>query len=127
MIGKEFCKAGHTPTLFAAFFYFDTAFMVLGPLGVQIAADVGLNAGQKGLMVALPILAGALLRVPNGVFGRTTSSKSFTGGWRAAPTPSPSVRSIQFRGYPSSRFAQCRSRKSSRRLKHRLILSSRRI
>jgi NNP family nitrate/nitrite transporter-like MFS transporter len=70
MIGKAFFKAGHTPTLFAAFFYFDMAFMVwviLGPLGVQIAADLGLNAGQKGLMVAVPILAGALLRVVNGV------------------------------------------------------------
>lgn len=70
MIGKEFFKAGHTPTLFAAFFYFDMAFMVwviLGPLGVQIATDLGLNAGQKGLMVAVPILAGAMLRVVNGV------------------------------------------------------------
>src|ERR1019366_7578421 len=70
MIGKEFLKAGHTPTLFAAFFYFDMAFMVwvvLGPLGVQIATDLGLNAGQKGLMVAVPILAGALLRVPAGI------------------------------------------------------------
>jgi hypothetical protein len=40
MIGKEFFKAGHTLTLFAAFFYFDMAFMawvILGPLGVQIA------------------------------------------------------------------------------------------
>jgi NNP family nitrate/nitrite transporter-like MFS transporter len=70
MIGREFLKAGHTPTLFAAFFYFDMAFMVwviLGPLGIQIAADLGLNPGQKGLMVAVPILAGALLRVVNGV------------------------------------------------------------
>ena len=70
MIGKQFFKAGHTLTLFAAFFYFDMAFMVwviLGPLGVQIATDLGLNAGQKGLMVAVPILAGALLRVVNGV------------------------------------------------------------
>ncbi|MGH6797593.1 MAG: MFS transporter, partial [Roseiarcus sp.] len=70
MIGKKFLKAGHTPTLFAAFFYFDMAFMVwviLGPLGVQIAADLGLNAGQKGLMVAVPILAGALLRPVNGL------------------------------------------------------------
>ena len=39
-MNKEFWKAGHPPTLFAAFFYFDLAFMVwvmLGPLGVQIA------------------------------------------------------------------------------------------
>ena len=70
MINKEFLKAGHTPTLFAAFFYFDMAFMVwvvLGPLGVQAAADLQLNAAQKGLMVAVPLLAGALLRVVNGL------------------------------------------------------------
>jgi NNP family nitrate/nitrite transporter-like MFS transporter len=70
MINKEFLKAGHTPTLFAAFFYFDMAFMVwvvLGPLGVQAAADLQLNAAQKGLMVAVPLLAGAVLRAVNGL------------------------------------------------------------
>jgi NNP family nitrate/nitrite transporter-like MFS transporter len=40
---------------------------MLGPLGVQIASDLHLDAGQKGLMVAVPLLAGALLRVVNGV------------------------------------------------------------
>jgi NNP family nitrate/nitrite transporter-like MFS transporter len=71
MIDREFFKAGHTPTLLAAFFYFDMSFMVwviLGPLGVQIANDLRLDAGQKGLMVAVPLLAGALLRVVNGTF-----------------------------------------------------------
>jgi NNP family nitrate/nitrite transporter-like MFS transporter len=70
MINREFLRAGHPPTLFAAFFYFDISFMVwvlLGPLGVQIAAELHLDAAQKGLMVAVPILAGALLRVVNGV------------------------------------------------------------
>ena len=70
MINKEFLRAGHTPTLFAAFFYFDMAFMVwvvLGPLGVQAAADLQLDAAQKGLMVAVPLLAGAVLRVVNGL------------------------------------------------------------
>jgi hypothetical protein len=62
-----------------------------------------------------------------GFYWDPSGMEADNGGRRAAPTPSPSVRSIQFRGYPSSRFAQCRSRKSSRRLKHRLILSSRRI
>ena len=65
-----FLKAGHAPTLFAAFLYFDMSFMVwvmLGPLGVQIARDLGLNAAQKGLMVATPVLAGALLRVVMGL------------------------------------------------------------
>ena len=66
----SFWKAGHTPTLLAAFFYFDLSFMVwvlLGPLGVQIAKDLGLTPAQKGLMVATPLLAGALLRIVMGV------------------------------------------------------------
>ena len=66
----SFLKAGHTPTLIAAFLYFDLAFMVwviLGPLGVQIASDLGLSHTQKGLMVATPVLAGALLRMVMGV------------------------------------------------------------
>jgi NNP family nitrate/nitrite transporter-like MFS transporter len=65
-----FWKAGHRPTLFAAFFYFDLSFMVwvmLGPLGVAIAADLGFSPAQKGLMVATPVLAGAILRVVNGI------------------------------------------------------------
>jgi NNP family nitrate/nitrite transporter-like MFS transporter len=70
MISRDFLKAGHTPTLFAAFLYFDISFMVwvlLGPLGVAIAKDFGLDPAQKGLMVAIPVLAGALLRLVNGV------------------------------------------------------------
>ena len=67
---KSFLQSGHTPTLFAAFLYFDIAFMVwvlLGPLGVQIAKDLGLTPAQKGLMVAIPVLSGALLRLIMGV------------------------------------------------------------
>jgi NNP family nitrate/nitrite transporter-like MFS transporter len=70
MIDKTFFRAGHLPTLSAAFFYFDMSFMVwvmLGPLGVQVANDLQLDAAQKGLMVAVPLLSGALLRVVNGV------------------------------------------------------------
>ncbi len=70
MFKREFLKAGHLPTLLSAFFYFDMSFMVwvmLGPLAVQISHDLGLNPAQKGLMVAMPVLAGALLRVVNGV------------------------------------------------------------
>jgi len=70
MIDRNFFKAGHWPTLFAAFFYFDMSFMVwilLGPLAVQISNDLHLDPAQKGLMVALPVLAGAVLRVANGV------------------------------------------------------------
>jgi NNP family nitrate/nitrite transporter-like MFS transporter len=65
-MNKGFLKAGHLPTLFSAFLYFDLSFMVwvlLGPLGVQISKDLNLDAAQKGLMVAVPVLAGALLRI----------------------------------------------------------------
>ncbi|MHB1083388.1 MAG: nitrate/nitrite transporter [Thiobacillus sp.] len=67
---RDFWKSGHTPTLLSAFLYFDIAFMVwvmLGPLGVQIAASLGLTAAQKGMMVATPVLAGAILRIVMGV------------------------------------------------------------
>ncbi|HEX7760940.1 MAG TPA: nitrate/nitrite transporter [Caulobacteraceae bacterium] len=70
MLNRSFLKAGHTPTLFAAFLYFDLSFMVwvlLGPLGVAIARDLHLSPAQKGLMVAVPLLSGAFLRLVNGV------------------------------------------------------------
>ncbi len=67
---QEFAKSGHPPTLFSAFLYFDISFMVwvlLGVLGAHIANDFGLTASQKGLLVAIPILGGALVRIPMGV------------------------------------------------------------
>ncbi|MBI5329381.1 MAG: NarK/NasA family nitrate transporter [Betaproteobacteria bacterium] len=67
---KSFWQSGHTPTLLSAFLYFDIAFMtwvLLGPLAVQIAADLHLSPAQKGLMVATPVLAGGLLRVVMGI------------------------------------------------------------
>src|SRR5712675_1190690 len=67
---KGFLSVGHLPTLFASFFYFDMSFMVwvlLGPLGVQIANDLDLSPAQKGFMVAVPVLSGALLRIVAGI------------------------------------------------------------
>src|SRR6266446_2333341 len=63
-------SAGHWPTLVASFLYFDVSFMIwtlLGPLGVQIGESLHLSAEQKGMMVAVPILAGAILRLVLGV------------------------------------------------------------
>ncbi|MBB3691882.1 NarK/NasA family nitrate transporter [Sphingomonas sp. BK580] len=65
-----FWRSGHTPTLIAAFLYFDLAFKVwvlLGPLAPEIALTLGLTPAEKGLMVATPTLAGAVLRVVNGL------------------------------------------------------------
>jgi NNP family nitrate/nitrite transporter-like MFS transporter len=67
---SSFWSAGHRPTLIAAFLYFDLAFMVwvlLGPLAPEIAKTLGLTPAQKGLMVAVPTLAGAILRIVNGM------------------------------------------------------------
>ena len=75
---NSFLQAGHTPTLIAAFLYFDLAFMVwvvLGPLGVGIARDLGLSHAEKGLMVATPVLAGALLRIVMGILVDRLSPK----------------------------------------------------
>ncbi len=69
-MNKGFWSAGHRPTLFAAFLYFDLAFMVwvlLGPLAPAISAELGLSPAQKGFMVAVPTLAGAVLRIVNGL------------------------------------------------------------
>lgn len=78
-MNTSFWKAGHKPTLFAAFLYFDLSFMVwylLGPMAVQIAADLQLTTQQRGLMVATPILAGALLRFVMGIVADQLSPKT---------------------------------------------------
>lgn len=67
---REFGKAGHWPTLLAAFLYFDVSFMVwvvLGPLSLYLSQDLGLTIEEKFSVVAIPILAGALLRAPLGM------------------------------------------------------------
>lgn len=67
---RDFRRAGHAPTLLAAFLYFDVSFMVWllpGALANSIAADFGLSDAQKGLMVAVPLLGGAVLRLALGL------------------------------------------------------------
>src|SRR3990172_7306954 len=67
---RDVFKSGHWPTLLSAFVYFDVSFMVwvlIGALGVFIAQDFQLSATLKGVVVAVPILAGSLLRLPMGI------------------------------------------------------------
>lgn len=67
---KEFFKVGHLPTLISSFLYFDISFMIwviLGATGTFIVQDLNLTAAQKGMMVGIPVLGGALLRIPMGL------------------------------------------------------------
>jgi NNP family nitrate/nitrite transporter-like MFS transporter len=71
-------KTGHLPTLIACFLHFDLSFMLwvmLGALGIFIAESVGLTPMQKGLMVAVPLLSGSLLRVPAGMLSDRLGAK----------------------------------------------------
>ena len=69
-------KEGHWPSLLAAFLYFDFSFMMwtmLGPLATEIAETLNsrgfaLNDAQQATLLAVPVLAGALLRIVLGVF-----------------------------------------------------------
>src|ERR1700754_3421790 len=67
---KEFRQAGHTPSLIAALLHFDISFaiwVILGALGAYIAEDLGLDAAQKGMLVAIPLLSAAVCRVTFGI------------------------------------------------------------
>jgi NNP family nitrate/nitrite transporter-like MFS transporter len=67
---RDFRHAGHLPSLVCAFLYFDVSFMVwvlIGALANSIILSFGLSDGEKGLMVAVPILGGAILRLVLGV------------------------------------------------------------
>src|SRR5438128_5083644 len=61
-----FLRAGHWPSLVCAFLYFDISFMVwvlLGALANSLVPDFDLNAAERGLMVAVPLLGGSVLRL----------------------------------------------------------------
>ena len=77
-MNRSFWQAGHAPTLLSAFLYFDLSFMVwylLGPLQVQIAQALHLDTQQRALMVAVPILCGAILRLFLGMLADTIGAK----------------------------------------------------
>lgn len=62
---------GHWPTLLAAFLYFDFSFMVwtmLGPLSSEITEALAaggfiMSESQKAMLLSVPVLAGAILRI----------------------------------------------------------------
>jgi NNP family nitrate/nitrite transporter-like MFS transporter len=75
---REFRKAGHWPTLLAAFLYFDISFMAwvsLGPLMIYISKGMQLAVEDKLSLVAIPVLGGAFFRVPLGLVADAVGSK----------------------------------------------------
>ncbi len=75
----NFLKSGHWPTLFASFLYFDFCFAIWvlnGAMGPFIGETFALSPAQKGFMVSVPILAGALMRFPLGVLSQYIGRKN---------------------------------------------------
>jgi len=78
---QTFVRSGHAPTLFAAFLYFafSCAIWVLnGALAPFIQEAWRLSAAQMGLMLSVPIVAGALMRLPLGVLAQVIGRKNAT-------------------------------------------------
>jgi len=76
---KTFLRSGHWPTLLASFLYFDFCFAIWvlnGAMAPFISESFGLNAAQKGFMISVPILAGALMRFPLGVLSQYIGRKN---------------------------------------------------
>jgi len=63
-------RSGHWPSLLAAWLHFETSFvawLLLGALSVLIANEFGLTSTEIGLLVGIPLLGGAMLRIPVGL------------------------------------------------------------
>jgi NNP family nitrate/nitrite transporter-like MFS transporter len=78
---RTFLKAGHAPTLGAAFFYFafSCAIWVLnGTMAPFITEAYKLSPAEKGLMLSIPIFAGALMRFPLGILAQYIGRKNAT-------------------------------------------------
>jgi MFS transporter, NNP family, nitrate/nitrite transporter len=76
---KVFVRSGHWPTLLASFLYFDFCFAIWvlnGAMAPFISETYSLTPAQKGFMVSVPILAGALMRFPLGVLSQYIGRKN---------------------------------------------------
>lgn len=78
---KTFLRSGHSPTLFAAFFYFAFScciWVLNGAMAPFISETFNLTPAQKGLMLSVPIIAGALMRFPLGILSQYIGRKNAT-------------------------------------------------
>lgn len=75
---KRTAGSGSISTVLASFLHFDicfTVWVVLGALSPIITKDLGLQLWQQGLLAAVPILSGSLLRIPIGLLSDRYSGK----------------------------------------------------
>ncbi len=75
---RAFLAAGHPGTLFTALIYFDFCFAVWvlnGAMAPFISEEFGLSHAEKGFMVSVPVVAGALMRFPLGVLSQYIGRK----------------------------------------------------
>lgn len=75
---KQFLKSGHPPTLFSAFLYFDFCFAIWvlnGAMAPFISEAFNLSPAQKGFMISIPIMSGAIMRFPLGILSQYIGRK----------------------------------------------------
>ncbi len=75
---KQFLKSGHPPTLFSAFLYFDFCFAIWvlnGAMAPFISEAFNLSPAQKGFMISVPIMSGAIMRFPLGILSQYIGRK----------------------------------------------------
>ncbi len=80
---RTFLKAGHPPTLFASFLYFDFCFAIWvlnGAMAPFISEAFHLTPAQKGFMISVPIMSGAVMRFPLGVLSQYIGRKKSGAG-----------------------------------------------
>ncbi|MEJ1172206.1 MFS transporter [Variovorax sp. CCNWLW235] len=78
---RTFLHSGHGPTLFAAFLYFSFScciWVLNGAMAPFIGETFDLSPAQKGLMLSVPIIAGALMRFPLGILSQYIGRKNAT-------------------------------------------------
>ena len=78
---RSFLNSGHSPTLFAAFLYFSFScciWVLNGAMAPFISETFNLSPAQKGLMLSIPIIAGALMRFPLGLLSQYIGRKNAT-------------------------------------------------
>jgi MFS transporter, NNP family, nitrate/nitrite transporter len=78
---RSFLNSGHSPTLFAAFLYFSFScciWVLNGAMAPFISETFDLSPAQKGLMLSIPIIAGALMRFPLGLLSQYIGRKNAT-------------------------------------------------